>query len=53
MKNSIKIKLAIAIILWAIGAVILYKKEGANFPIIISAVIIVIGFVSLIRKTKI
>jgi len=41
---------AIAVVLWAIGAVLLYKKGSPNLPIIVTAVLIVIGFVSQIRN---
>jgi hypothetical protein len=50
MKKSTKIIFAIAAVIWTIGAVILYKKEGPNVAIISSGVILVIGFVSQIRK---
>jgi hypothetical protein len=50
MKNSTKIKFAIALILWVIGSVLVYKKGSANSPIIITGVMLVIGFVSQISK---
>jgi len=50
MKNSTKIKFAIAFVLWVIGTVLIYKKGSVNSPIIITGVVLVIGLVSQIRK---
>jgi hypothetical protein len=52
MKKSTKIEILIAIILWLVGSIIIFKKGTSNPTIIISAVIIIIAIVSRVRVTK-
>ncbi len=52
MKNSTKIRFAIAVVLWIIATVLLFKNSSPHAPfiVILTGVIIIIGFVTQIRK---
>jgi hypothetical protein len=50
MKKPAKIIFVIAVVLWTIGAVLLYKKESPNTAIIITGVILIVGFFTQILK---
>ena len=52
MKKLTKIEILIAIILWLVSSIIIFKKGISNPTIIISAVIIIIAIVSRVRITK-
>jgi len=50
MKNWPIFIFAIALLLWAIGAMLLYDKDSSNAAITVSGLVIVAGFAYHIRK---
>ena len=52
MKRKTLIFFSIAAILWIIGSVLIYKKGEINVSIISTGIIILIGFITQIRKKK-
>ncbi len=44
--------LSIAAILWIVGTILLYKKGESNTVIITSGIIILIGFLTQIKRKK-
>ena len=52
MKRKIPIIMVIALILWIIGSILIYKKGESNLVIIITGIIILSGFVTQIKKKK-
>jgi uncharacterized membrane protein len=50
LKKPTKIIVLVAVVLWTIGAVSLYKKGSGNVAIILTAIIIFVGSVTQIVK---
>jgi hypothetical protein len=52
MKSKTFIFFLIGVILWVIGTILLYKKGESNTAIISSGFIILIGFITQIKRKK-
>jgi len=52
MKRRTLILFSIAAILWIIGSILIYKKGEINVSIISSGIIILVGFITQIKKRK-
>jgi hypothetical protein len=53
MERKTLILMSIAVILWIIGTILLYRKGESNVVIISSGIIILIGFITLLKRKKI
>ena len=52
MKKSTKIEILIAIILWLVGSIIIFKKGTSNPNIMMSAVILIIAIGARVQIAK-